>query len=124
MDSYGNLYFGIMEPISIACWDSTTSYTPSNFRVVEVNRETLQFASGIKVVKNFFGEESLWVNTNRFQVNYLWNLYSKNVFDIQFWFSQRLRSGTVDWNDINFRIQAVPISQIIHTGGCRPQRIY
>lgn len=68
MDKNGNLFFGQMDPISIACWDSSKSYDSSNIRVVVQNDETLQFASGMKIITNRNGEEELWVLTNRIQV--------------------------------------------------------
>lgn len=68
MDSNGNLFFGLMNPIAIGCWDSNKSYTRSNMRLVAQNDETLQFASGMKVVLNKKGKEELWVLTCSFQV--------------------------------------------------------
>lgn len=71
MDSNGNLFFGLMNPIGIACWDSGEPYTSNNMRLVARNDETLQFASGMKVVLNKKGKEELWVLTCRFQVRYI-----------------------------------------------------
>lgn len=68
MDSNGNMFFGLMNPVGLACWDSSRPYTIDNMRVVAQNNETLQFASGIKVVLNKKGKEELWVLTCRFQV--------------------------------------------------------
>lgn len=68
MDSNGNLFFGLMGPIAIACWDSSRPYSRDNMRVVAQNKETLQFASGMKVVRNRKGIEELWILTCRFQV--------------------------------------------------------
>ena len=68
MDSNGNLFFVIMEPIALVCWDSSKPYSLENIKVVEENAETLQFASGMKIIKNLVGFEELWILTNRFQV--------------------------------------------------------
>lgn len=68
MDSNGNLFFGLMNPIAIGCWDSSKPYTRNNMRLVAHNDETLQFASGMKVVLNKKGQEELWVLTCSFQV--------------------------------------------------------
>lgn len=68
MDKNGNLFFGQMDPISIACWDSSKPYDANNIRVVVQNDETLQFASGMKIITNRNGEEELWVLTDRIQV--------------------------------------------------------
>lgn len=100
MDSHGNLYFGLMDPPAIACWNTSTEYLRQTLRIVELNRETLQFGSGMKVVRDIFGQEYLWVVTTRLP---------------------KLRAGKFDWNDINYRIQAIPISDIMRTGGCNPR---
>lgn len=71
MDSRGNLYFGLMDPIAIACWDSTLPYKKQNIRLVARNPNTLQFPTGMKVIRNFLGDEELWTVTNRLQVIFL-----------------------------------------------------
>jgi hypothetical protein len=68
MDSNGNLFFVLMNPIAVACWDTSLPYSVENIKVVLQNDATLQFASGVKVIKNLLGQEELWVITNRFQV--------------------------------------------------------
>lgn len=68
MDSNGNMFFVLLEPLALVCWDSSANYTTENFKIIYQNDETLQFASGVKVVKNAVGMEELWVLTNRFQV--------------------------------------------------------
>uniref|UniRef100_A0A182XIE2 Uncharacterized protein n=1 Tax=Anopheles quadriannulatus TaxID=34691 RepID=A0A182XIE2_ANOQN len=67
MDSNGNLFFGLVGQNAIACWDSTTPYNPANMRIVSQNSETLQFPSGVKIIRNRKGAEELWVLTCRFQ---------------------------------------------------------
>ncbi len=69
MDSNGNLFFGLINPIAVACWDSSKPYTRQNMRLVAQNDEKLQFASGLKVVLNRKGKEELWVLTCSFQVS-------------------------------------------------------
>jgi Major royal jelly protein len=68
MDSNGNLFFVTLDPLAVVCWDSTTPYSTDNIKIVLRNDATLQFASGVKVVKNLHGKEELWILTNRFQV--------------------------------------------------------
>lgn len=68
IDSNGNMFFVLLEPLALVCWDSSSSYTTENFKIIYQNDQTLQFASGVKVVKNAVGMEELWVLTNRFQV--------------------------------------------------------
>lgn len=68
MDSNGNLYFVLYNPIALACWDSSTPYSRDNIKVIHQNDATLQFGSGVKVIKNLAGVEEIWILTNRFQV--------------------------------------------------------
>lgn len=68
MDSNGNLFFVLVNPMALVCWDSSTPYTIDNIKVIYRDDETLQFASGVKIVRNAIGIEELWIITNRFQV--------------------------------------------------------
>lgn len=68
MDSNGNLFFVLVNPMALVCWDSSTPYTIDNIKVIYRDDETLQFASGVKIVRNAIGIEELWIMTNRFQV--------------------------------------------------------
>lgn len=69
MDRNGNLFFGLISPVAVGCWDSNqTLYDSSHIQVVVQNNETLQFASGMKVVQNSQNNEELWVLTCRYQV--------------------------------------------------------
>lgn len=92
MDRNGNLYFGLMDPIGLGCWNSETPYNPQNIRVIAQNDATLQFASGVKVVQNRKGQEELWVMTCRFQ---------------------KIMTGTINRNEVNFRIQALQIDELL-----------
>jgi hypothetical protein len=75
MDRNGNLFFVLLDPLAIACWDSSTQYNRDNIRIVYQNYQTLQFASGVKIVENLFDIEELWIVTNRFQVIFFFNLF-------------------------------------------------
>ncbi|XP_065091657.1 major royal jelly protein 1-like [Ochlerotatus camptorhynchus] len=102
MDSNGNLYFGLLTQMAIACWDSTTNYNPGNFKIVSQNQQTLQFPSGIKVIRNRKGIEELWVMSCRFQ---------------------KIMTGTLNMNETNFRIQAIQIPELLDGNRtCRPGR--
>lgn len=93
MDKNGNLFFGMLNPLALACWvsqsvscgstfvsslilallrsnfqDSRTDYTKQNIKIVAQNDETLQFITGLKILTNGNGEEELWMISNRFQV--------------------------------------------------------
>lgn len=69
MDSRGNLFFGVMDPPAMACWDSSKPYTKANIRTLPSDPNLFQFAGGVKVVQNKrMKREELWVLSNRFQV--------------------------------------------------------
>ncbi|KAL0893023.1 hypothetical protein ABMA27_014679 [Loxostege sticticalis] len=97
MDRNGILYYGIMDPPSIWCWNSATEFSPRNFHQIAVNRETLQFASGVKVVNNRKGEQELWVITSRFQ---------------------KFLKGTIDSKAVNYRIHAAKIPNLFACSSC------
>ncbi|XP_037964790.2 major royal jelly protein 1 isoform X1 [Plutella xylostella] len=97
MDRNGILYFGVMDPPSILCWNSATEFAPRNFHTIAVNQETLQFASGVKVVNNLKGEQELWVLTSSFQ---------------------RVMTGTLNSNRVNFRIHAEKIPRLLGNNPC------
>lgn len=68
MDSNGNLFFGLENPISIACWDSEKPYTNEYMKIVAEDNQTLQFVSGLKIISNKKGQQELWAMSCRFQV--------------------------------------------------------
>ena len=98
MDRSGNLFFGLLNTIGIACWDSSQPYISSNIKVISQNRDTLQFPTGIKVIMNKKGTEELWMVTNRLQ---------------------KLMSGTMSTSETNFRIMAISIPELIGGKSCR-----
>lgn len=50
MDKNGVLYYGSIEEIAIGCWNSQKypEFGPNNIHRLIVNKETLQFPSGLK----------------------------------------------------------------------------
>lgn len=98
MDSNGILYFGLMEPPGIWCWNSGTEFSKHNFHQIAINKETLQFSSGMKIVKNMKGEEELWVLTSSFQ---------------------RVMTGSITSDRINFRIHAEKIPVLLENSPCK-----
>lgn len=100
IDRNGIMYFGLMEPPSIWCWNTGTQFATENFHKVAIDRETLQFASGIKVVNNLKGEQELWVLTSSFQ---------------------RVMTGSLAPNRVNFRIHAEKIPILMANSPCRAQ---
>lgn len=97
MDRDGILYFGLMEPPSIWCWNSATEFTPRNFHQIANNGETLQFASGVKVINNLKGEQELWVLTSSFQ---------------------RVMTGSLNSERVNYRIHAEKIPRLLVNSPC------
>lgn len=71
MDRNGNLFFVLLDPLAVACWDSSTPYNRENIKVLVENDVTLQFGSGLKVIRNLSGEEELWITTVPLQVGFL-----------------------------------------------------
>lgn len=98
MDQSGILYFGMMDPPSVWCWNTATEFHAKNFHAVAINQETLQFASGLKIVRNSKGEEELWVLTSSFQ---------------------RVMTGSLSSDRINFRIHAEKVPTILENTPCR-----
>lgn len=80
IDSYGNMWFVLVEPRVLACWDTSTEYNDRNIKMVLKDEKTLQFASGLKLVTNTSGKEELWITTIRIQV----------CFNLNFQYSSRL----------------------------------
>lgn len=70
IDSNGNLFFGLDSPSVIACWNIGKSFNKNNVKYPVRNDATLQFISGMKIIKNTYGEEELWTVSNRFQVSF------------------------------------------------------
>lgn len=52
IDKDGISYFGLLDQGSMNCWNTATEYGEDNIDVIELNTETLQFPSGVKVKKN------------------------------------------------------------------------
>lgn len=94
MDRNGNLFFGLIDPIAVGCWDThRNSYGRDSIKVVVQNDETLQFASGLKIVMNNKGNEEMWVTSVRFQ---------------------KIAAGTLNNDEVNFRIQAAEVNTLLN----------
>ncbi|CAH1979419.1 unnamed protein product [Acanthoscelides obtectus] len=100
IDSKGTMYFGLNGKQELACYDTKSENygARSSMRIIEHNDETLQFISGVKVVKNSKGIEELWAVTTPFQKVY---------------------TDTVDTKEINFRILGAKIDDLAYGTGCR-----
>jgi Major royal jelly protein len=74
IDTNGNLFFGLNSMNAIACWATKKPLTQIAVKTLVKDDERLQFAGGMKVIRNTDGEEELWLVTNRFQVRKLFSL--------------------------------------------------
>lgn len=116
MDRNGNLFFVTMDPIALICWDSSLPYTRDNLKIVVQNDITLQFASGLKVIKNLDGYDEVWILTNRFQVwiRQVSLRFSRvfNPFHVFLW--QKIMTESISANEFNFRIQVRSVNQLLN----------
>jgi len=96
MDCNGNLFFVLMKPLALVCWDTSTPYCPQNIKIVVQNDLTLQFASGLKIIKNLSGVEEIFIMTNRFQ---------------------KISNANINPNEVNYRVQVAAIRDLL--GGTR-----
>ncbi|XP_022916856.1 dopaminechrome tautomerase-like isoform X2 [Onthophagus taurus] len=98
IDKNGVAFFGQMSKTSIHCWNTDLPYGGENIQLVEYNPKTLQFASGLKIVNHPQGFQELWVLTSRFQ---------------------KVAVGTLNPQEINFRIQSVTTDDAVRGTSCR-----
>ncbi|KAL5276986.1 Y-e3 family protein [Megaselia abdita] len=89
MDSFGINYCGFMDPLSIFAWNINTPYRRGYVMELVNDPERLQFASGMKVIRNKQGRQELRVSSNRLQ---------------------RIYSKTIDYDEVNFRIMSMKIN--------------
>lgn len=99
MDRDGVLFFGLMSDLAIGCWNSRhyPEYGGKNIEIIVKDPETLQFPSGMKVIKSRKGKEELWVLTASFQ---------------------RYMSGSLRANETNFRILAGFVDELVRGTKC------
>lgn len=97
MDRNGVLFFGLVTPCSMACWNSATEYSLKNMDIIAHDHTTLQFPSGVKIVNNLKGEQELWILSCRLQ---------------------KFMTGTLNSNEVNFRIQAAKVSKLLKGTKC------
>lgn len=93
----GAVFFGLVSDTSIGCWNEFRSLNRENIRLVARNSRTLQFTSGLKV-KDCRGKEELWALTNKYQ---------------------RIATGTLDYDDVNFRILKGNVEGLIRGTRCQ-----
>ncbi|ENN70589.1 hypothetical protein YQE_12764, partial [Dendroctonus ponderosae] len=103
IDKDGVMLFGLMKDTQIMCWNTRTEYGRKNFDVVAVNPETLQFPSGVKIIRNKKGEQELWILTSRFQ---------------------KVANGSLNPKEPNFRILAGKVEDILYGTKCRSKQTH
>lgn len=94
----GAVFFGLVNSTSIGCWNEQKPLVKSNFDVVAANSKTLQFTSGLKVKRSSRGEV-LWAMTNRYQ---------------------KVATGTMNFDEVNFRILNAKVKDLICDTRCMP----
>lgn len=95
MTDDGVLFSGLLPDLAMMCWNSEQPYAGWNLEVVAKDPETLQFTSGVKVR---YGR--LWVVSCRYQ---------------------RFITGTMNWNEVNYRVQSARVSDLIRGTKCDPK---
>nr|ATB56353.1 yellow-d2 [Leptinotarsa decemlineata] len=94
----GIMFFGLMSDVKIACFNIRGEYGDSRSTdIVADNPVTLQFATGMKIIKNRRGIEELFVLTSRFQ---------------------KVATG-LNAAEINFRILAIDVESLISGKNCK-----
>ncbi|CAH0719371.1 unnamed protein product, partial [Brenthis ino] len=99
IDDNGIMYFGLNDPPSIWCWNTGTEFSPRNFYPIAIDEETLQFASGVKIVNNLAGSQELWIMTTSLQ---------------------RMLAGILTDDRINYRILTEKIPKLLENSACMP----
>ena len=95
----GTLFLGMVNNTAIGCWHEFLPLKEKNIVVISHNSETLQFTSGMKVKTSFLGMEELLVLTNRYQ---------------------KIATGTMNFNEVNFRILSASVKELIFGTRCMP----
>ncbi|KAM7363839.1 L-dopachrome tautomerase yellow-e2 [Cochliomyia hominivorax] len=98
MSANGYLLCGFLEPIALVGWNIRTPYTERNRLILAENPKTLQFISGLKVIKTPEGKEEVWMLSNRLQKAF---------------------TGSTNYDEINYRIQKCGMDELIVGKQCR-----
>lgn len=102
MSRSGVLFFGLVNSTSIACWNENRRLTEENMIIVAQDEETLQFTSGLKIKhhSSLFGSvERLYALSDRYQKG---------------------ATGTLNVNEVNFRVLTGLVSNLVYDTRCRP----
>ncbi|XP_076286101.1 uncharacterized protein LOC143211889 [Lasioglossum baleicum] len=100
ISSRGILFFGLVNSTSIACWNERRPLVQDYINIVAQNREQLQFTSGMKIEQHIS-----WIGSEE----YLYALSDRY---------QKAVGGTLNVNEINFRILRGTVSELVHGTRC------
>ncbi|EDV49228.2 protein yellow [Drosophila erecta] len=94
----GFWFCGFLEPIGIFGWDIRRPYDRGNVQPLALNPVTLQFVSGIKIVRRpADGQEELWLLSDRLQ---------------------KIFAGTIDYGEINYRVMRCDVEDLLQGRVC------
>lgn len=98
MSAQGYLLCGFLNPIALIGWNIRTPYTERNRVSLVENPQTLQFISGLKVIRNPRGKEEVWMLSNRLQKAF---------------------TSTTNYDEINYRIQKCGMDELLLGKQCQ-----
>lgn len=104
MSRGGTLFMGLVNSTSIACWHESKPLTKENIVIIAKDPVNLQFTSGMKI-------KSEWTLNGRTDVI----LAFTNRY-------QKIATGTMNFNEINFRILKGNVNDLIKGTVCQPRR--
>ncbi|KAJ8678877.1 hypothetical protein QAD02_014664 [Eretmocerus hayati] len=99
--SYGTIIFGLTNELALGCWNRYRDMDPRNLGIIAQDAKRLQFISGLKVLSEnrTNGVEEVWILSNRLQ---------------------KLWSGSMNYDDVNFRVMKSPVDDLIRDTICEP----
>lgn len=100
----GALFFGLVSDTALGCWNENRPLKRRNIEIVAKNNDTLQFISGIKIIKQI--SSNIYERQNN---EYIWIVSNKY---------QKIANGDLNFNEVNFRILNAPVNQLIRYTRC------
>ncbi|KAJ8889535.1 hypothetical protein PR048_009034 [Dryococelus australis] len=97
MNKNAVLFFSLLSNMTLNCWNSHLPYSRDNLVELARDENTLQFVSGMKVVRDRAGKETLWALSCRFQ---------------------KLMTGSFNTREVNFRIMTAPVADLMRGTSC------
>lgn len=95
MSEQGVLFTGLLPEMALMCWNTAQPFAGWNIELVASDQQTLQFTSGLKVRHG-----RLWVMSCRYQ---------------------RFITNTMNWNEVNYRVQSARVSDLLRGKKCDPK---